>query len=101
MKFQFTFIALLLIAIVGCNSYENDGNAVYYNSWNEGTGSNKHLLNEVNPSKFHVLKFSSYAKDDRQVFYNGDSVKGADAKTFEALGDFFAHDKYRGILRSR
>ncbi|MGZ3765313.1 MAG: DKNYY domain-containing protein [Mucilaginibacter sp.] len=89
----FIFIAMIFAS---CNHYDNEGDGVYYKSWNEGTGSSIRTLYGVNPKKFRVLKNDDYAKDDHLVFYKGDSVKGADAKTFQSLGDFYARDKFRG-----
>jgi hypothetical protein len=87
---------ILVVFTAACNNYEKNGDTVYYNAWNEGTGSSKHELDGVDADKFHVLKYDSYAKDDRLVFYKGKPIPGADAKTFEALGDYYAHDKFRG-----
>ncbi|MFX8385645.1 DKNYY domain-containing protein, partial [Acinetobacter baumannii] len=35
-------------------------------------------------------------KDDKSVFYQGEKIIGADAKSFEALGDYYARDKNFG-----
>ena len=44
----------------------------------------------ANPKTFKVLEFSNYAKDDKFVFYQGVKIIGADAKTFEAIDEFYA-----------
>lgn len=97
MRFRILILCLLsLLFTVSCNHYENEGDAVYYKSWNEAEGSRIKTLYGVDPQKFHVLKYDRYAKDDRLVFFDGDTVKGADAKSFEAIGEFYGRDKYRG-----
>ena len=75
--------------------YDNNGSAVYYISWNEGNGQHKNKL-DANPKTFQILKFDTYAKDDKSVFYEGEIIVGADARTFEALGEFYARDKNFG-----
>ncbi|MDH7464437.1 DKNYY domain-containing protein [Chitinophagaceae bacterium 26-R-25] len=75
--------------------YKNEGIAVYYEHWNEGSGQHKERI-DVDPWTFKILKFKDYAKDDSSVFYQGEKIIGADAKTFEALDDFYARDKRFG-----
>lgn len=36
---------------------------------------------------------NNYAKDNKNVYYNGERIFGADADTFENLGDGYARDK--------
>jgi len=97
MKLLFSLLSLFLIVLIeSCNHYENDGSTVYYKSWNEGTGSSKKELTGVDAEKFHVLTYDRYAKDDHIVFFDGNLIKGADAKTFEAIGEIYGRDKYRG-----
>lgn len=87
---------LLTLTLIGCSTgYKNEGDAVYYEHWNEGSGQLKEKI-EANPKTFQILKFDTYAKDDKTVFYKGGEIIGADAKTFEALGDFYARDKNFG-----
>jgi hypothetical protein len=92
------FLGLLVafLFLTGCSTgYENDGNAVYYKYWNEGSGSHKDKL-DADPKTFKVLKDDSYAKDKQRVFYKGDIIEGADAATFEALDEWYAKDKNKG-----
>jgi len=97
MRFRNLLVCLLLFLVtVSCNHYENNGDSVYYKSWNEGQGSRIKTLYGVDPKKFHLLKYDRYAKDDRLVFFDGDTVQGADATSFEAIGEYYAKDKYHG-----
>lgn len=94
-KFLPHFVVSFLF-LSGCSTgYRKDGNAVYYEYWNEGSGSHKDKL-DADPETFEVLKDDSYAKDKKRVFYNGDVIKGADAATFEALNEWYAKDKNKG-----
>ena len=87
---------LLSIIFLSCSTgYKNEGDVVYYEHWNEGSGQHKNRI-DADPSTFEVLKFDRYAKDDKSVFYQGEKIDGADAKTFEALDEFFARDKNSG-----
>lgn len=87
---------LLTLTFPGCSTgYKNEGDAVYYEHWNEGSGQHKNKI-DADPNTFQILNFETYAKDDKSVFYQGEKIIGADAKTFEALGDFYAKDKNFG-----
>ena len=93
---QKILVGFFLLTLVGCSTgYDNEGDAVYWKSWNEGSGSHKDRI-DANPKTFEVLKFDKYAKDDKNVFYKGEIVEGADAATFEALYEFYARDKNNG-----
>jgi hypothetical protein len=96
MILQRLYILALIFIFTACSTgYENDGNAVYYKHWNEGSGQHKERIN-ADPKTFKILKFDNYAKDDKAVFYQGEKIIGADAKSFEALGDYYARDKSCG-----
>lgn len=91
----------LVIFLAGCSTgYKNDGNAVYYWSWNEGNGGHKERL-DANPRTFKILRHDEYAKDEQYVFYKGNRVPGADAATFETLGEWYARDKNFGYYGDR
>ncbi len=90
------FLAGVAFSFMACKTgYEKDNNAVYYNYWNEGSGSHKFKL-QADPKTFHVLEGDKYAKDNRHVFFEGERIKGADALSFESISEWFARDKNRG-----
>ena len=95
----FILVAAALVPILFYTScatgYYNDGSAVYYKHWNEGSGAQQDRL-KADPKTFRVLKFDRYAKDKQHVFYNGSLIKEADAASFEAIGSFYARDKNSG-----
>jgi hypothetical protein len=93
---QNILFGLLIFTFLGCSiGYKNEGDAVYYAHWNEGSGQHKNKI-DADPKTFQILNFDTYAKDDKSVFYQGEKIIGADATTFEALGDFYAKDKNFG-----
>lgn len=84
---------LFFVVFASCSrGYENDGKFVYYSYWNEASGSTKVKL-KANPKTFKILAFETYAKDDKQVFFKGDIITNADAKTFVALSENKGKDK--------
>jgi DKNYY family len=85
-----------ILLVVSCSTgYHNDGNAVYFDHWNEGSGQHHDKI-DADPKTFKILKYDNYAKDDRNVFYEGDIIRGADAASFEAIKEFYARDKNKG-----
>lgn len=95
-KLQKTAILFFFLIFLSCSTgYKNEGNAVYYEHWNEGSGQHKSKL-DANPKTFEIFEFDNYAKDDKSVFYQGKKIIGADAKTFEAIDEFYAKDKNYG-----
>ena len=93
---QNILLGLLTVTFFSCSTgYKNEGDVVYYEHWNEGSGQHKNKI-DADPKTFKVLKFDTYAKDGNSVFYQGEKIIGADVKTFEALGDFYAKDKKFG-----
>ena len=93
---QGILLGLLILIFSTCSTgYKNEGDAVYYKHWNEGSGQHKDRI-DADPKTFKILKFDNYAKDDKNVFYQGEPVYGADASTFEALDDLYARDKNKG-----
>jgi hypothetical protein len=89
-------LGLLVILASSCSTgYINEGDAVYYENWNEGSGQNKRKI-DANPKSFIGLHNKKYGKDDKFVFYEGEKIIGADAKTFELLNEVIGRDKNYG-----
>lgn len=85
-------LLLVIPLIVGCKQgYEIDKNEVYYNYWNEGTGSHNILIKKADSRTFKSLN-SFYAKDKNYAYYDGEIITASDSKTFQALADFYAKD---------
>lgn len=94
--FQKIWAVLSLLTLLGCSTgYKSERDGVYYEHWNEGSGQHKERI-DANPETFRVLKFTPYAKDDKNVFYQGEIIAGADAPSFEAIDEWYAKDKNVG-----
>jgi len=53
-----------------------------------------HIVRNADVSTFSVFsKNSEYAKDKKNVYYEGNSVKGADVNSFKIIGHFYGADK--------
>ncbi len=90
------YLGLFLSALVSCSTgYHNDGHMVVYKSWNEGNGGREDTLN-ADAATFKILRFEDYGKDDKVAFYKSEIIAGADAATFEAIGEYYARDKNSG-----
>jgi hypothetical protein len=95
-KLKKIIAGLFILTLTNCsNGYDNDGRDVYYRHWNEASGQHKDKIN-ANPKTFKIFKFDRYAKDDKNVFYQGAIIDGADAASFEAIEEFYAKDKNTG-----
>ncbi|MFZ9956226.1 MAG: DKNYY domain-containing protein [Flavobacteriales bacterium] len=90
-----------ILSLTACNDYivENDG--VYYKDWNESRGFKKRLLKELDPETFETLDNDDYGKDSKLVYYKGNPIIGADALTFEFIGDLYATDKNRAYYAGK
>jgi hypothetical protein len=96
MPLQRLRVLATIILLTGCSTgYENDGDAVYYKYWNEGSGSHRDRL-DADPKTFTVLDSKRYAKDKSHAFFDGKIIEGADPATFNSVSEWFAKDKNRG-----
>lgn len=67
------------------HQYSKDKNHVYMSD---------HIISN-NPKLFHIIletDFDSYSTDNELVYYNGNSITGADAKSFRVMKGFFSKD---------
>ncbi|MGI4833531.1 MAG: DKNYY domain-containing protein [Janthinobacterium lividum] len=87
---------IMTLLFISCSTgYKIERDIVYYEHWNEGSGQYKDEIN-ADSKTFKILRYGAYAKDAKSVFYEGKKIVGADANTFEALGEFYAKDKNSG-----
>lgn len=94
-KFQLIFCIFFIVAIISCNKYEVQKDGVYYKNWNEARGSATTLLSGADPNTFEILSNEDYGKDKNVVYYQGVSIPGADAQSFEFITDLYSKDKHR------
>ena len=99
MKPQFGIFLLFLVFLFGCKrKYTVEGDKVYFHYWNEGSGSNKWLLDSADGNTFRTLDIGCdcdfvFGKDDRHLFIDGIPMNGIDPNTFTFIGNYVFRDK--------
>lgn len=99
MKLRFGLYLILTICLLSCKSkYTVEGNKVYFHYWNEGSGSNKFLLDSADGKTFKSLYIKCdcsflFGKDSRHLFIDGVPISGIDPNTFAFVGNYLFRDK--------
>ena len=96
-----TYIALaaIVVLLLSCKrQYTIEGDKVYYEYWNEGSGDNKKLLEGADGKTFVPLKFDCdcefmFGKDKRHLFIDGVPIKNIDPNSFVFIGNYIFKDK--------
>ena len=87
---------ILLALLTGCASgYQESGGGYTYVSWNESAGKVELPVVGADRATFDVLDKNGYAKDARQVYFQGRTIEGADAVTFVRLSELYGKDASR------
>jgi hypothetical protein len=88
-----------VVLLTSCKrQYTVEGNKVYFNYWNEGSGSQKWLIDSADAKTFSVLKFDCgcdfvFAKDKAHLFIDGEPIKNIDPNSFTFIGHYIFRDK--------
>lgn len=96
---QVIFIGLIILSLTSCRrGYKIEGDKVYYEYWNEGSGHNKRLLENVDSKTFQALNLDcdcdfKFGKDKDHLFINGEIVNTIDPNTFKFIGNYIFRDK--------
>ena len=90
-------VGLLFTLLTGCTGYVVEDDGVCYTYVDHNLKRVKKLLAGADPKTFEVLDNDDYGKDVNLVFYEGQQVLGADAGSFEFVGDLYAKDKFRAF----
>src|SRR5579872_1693001 len=95
-KILATFAVMLLISCK--RQYTVEGNRVYFNFWDEGSGSQKRLIDSADAKTFSKLKFDCdcdfvFAKDKRHLFIDGEPIKNIDPNSFTFVGHYIFRDR--------
>jgi len=96
---QLTFILLTLSILTSCRrGYKVEGNKVYYESWNEGSGQNKRVIEQADAKTFEKISFDcncdfEFGKDKDHFFIDGKIINGIDPNTFRFIGNYIFRDK--------
>ena len=99
MKSRFGIFLLLSICIFSCKrKYTVEGDKVYFHYWNEGSGSQKWLLDSADGNTFKSIDMNCncnfvIGKDKGHVFMDGIPINGIDPNTFSFVGNYIFRDK--------
>lgn len=93
-------IYVLTISILtSCRiGYKVEGDKVYYEYWNEGSGQNKRLIEQADAKTFQELTFDcdcefEFGKDKDHLFIDGELIKKIDPNSFKFVGNYIFRDK--------
>ncbi|QNP50707.1 DKNYY domain-containing protein [Hymenobacter qilianensis] len=78
--------------------YKIEDDKVYYESWNEGSGQNKRIIEQADAKTFKELTFDcdcgfKFGKDKNHLFIDGELIKNIDPNTFKFIGNYIFRDK--------
>ena len=96
---QLIIILLTLPILISCkHGYKVEGDKVYYESWNEGSGQSKRIIDQADAKTFQELNFDcdcdfEFGRDKNQLFINGELIKYIDPNTFKFIGNYIFRDK--------
>lgn len=96
---QVIFLVLTISILTSCrHGYKVEGDKVYYEYWNEGSGQNKRLIEQADAKTFQELVLKSdadfeFGKDKNHLFINGELINNIDPKTFKYIGNYIFRDK--------
>jgi hypothetical protein len=92
MKKAILFI-LFSICLSACASgYQPSGGGYVFVSWNESAGKVEVPVVGADRATFEIFDQNGYAKDAQQVYFEGRTVEGAQAATFEAVSKLYGKD---------
>jgi hypothetical protein len=95
-------VLIISFFFVACNQgYKVDGHRVFYDHWNEGTGSHHELIFEADSRSFETLDHPNYAKDKNFAYYKGKIIRGADTRSFRSILDYYAVDDYGAFYKDK
>lgn len=96
---QIIFLIFTISILTSCRrGYKVEGDKVYYETWNEGSGQNKRIIEQADAKTFQelILKNDSdfdFGKDKNHLFINGELINNIDPKTFKYIGNYIFRDK--------
>jgi len=93
------FFVLTISILTSCrHGYKVEGDKVYYEYWNEGSGQNKRLIEQADAKTFKSLSFDTdcsfeFGRDKNHLFIDGELIKDIDPNTFKFVGNYIFRDK--------
>nr|WP_314866128.1 DKNYY domain-containing protein [uncultured Flavobacterium sp.] len=96
---QIVFLIFTISILISCRrGYKIEGDKVYYETWNEGSGQNKRIIEQADAKTFQELNLKNdadfdFGKDKNHLFINGELINNIDPKTFKYIGNYIFRDK--------
>ncbi len=96
---QLIIIVLTISIFTSCRrGYKVEGDKVYYESWNEGSGQNKRIIEQADAKTFKELTFDcdcnfEFGRDKNHLFIDGELIKNIDPNTFKFIRNYIFRDK--------
>jgi hypothetical protein len=96
---KLTFFLLTLLVLTSCRrGYKVEGDKIYYEYWNEGSGQGKRLIEKADAKTFQTVEFDcdcsfDFGKDKNHLFIDGEPINDIDPKTFKFIGNYIFSDK--------
>lgn len=96
---QAIIIILTFSVLSSCRrGYKIENDKVFFESWNEGNGQKKRLIEQADAKTFQKLNFDcgcdfEFGKDKNHLFIDGELIKNIDPKTFKFIGNYIFRDK--------
>jgi hypothetical protein len=99
MKFRQAILLFIIFSILtSCRrGYKIEGNNVYWEHWNEGSGQNKDFIDDADAKTFQKLKFDcdcdfKFAKDKNHLYIDGEPIRDIDPNSFRFIGNYVFRD---------
>ncbi|ATP56345.1 hypothetical protein CPT03_07600 [Pedobacter ginsengisoli] len=96
---QIIILVMTISILTSCRrGYKIEDDKVYYESWNEGSGQNKRIIEQADAKTFKELTFDcdcdfEFGKDKNHLFIDGELIKNIDPNTFKFIGNYIFRDK--------
>lgn len=96
---QVIILVLTISILTSCrHGYKVEGDKVYYEYWNEGSGQGKTIIQQADAKTFQELNMNcdcnfEFGRDKDHLFINGELLKNIDPNTFKFIGNYIFHDK--------
>ncbi|MBW7912579.1 MAG: DKNYY domain-containing protein [Taibaiella sp.] len=96
---QLIIILFTILILTSCrHGYKVEGDKVYYEYWNEGSGQNKRIIELADAKTFQKLSLDcdcnfEFGMDKNHLFMDGELIKNIEPNTFEFIGNYIFRDK--------
>jgi hypothetical protein len=96
------FFILFVFVLSACaTGYQESGGGYTFVTWNESAGKVEQVVVGADKATFEILDKNGYARDAGQAYFEGRTIEGAEAATFERLSELYARDAKRVYYQGR